>query len=112
MMLPPIQSMGVYWPPFFSHQGHRVYHNPCPNLAEYCRTSGISVELVVPVDRLPDYLLSSGLDLLASLRAPSPTGNTFGSTAFMAVYLSPLALGAPLVGVSRGPSVESAETAA
>ncbi len=36
---------------FFSHQGHQVYHDPCPDLAEYCRASGVPVASVVPVDR-------------------------------------------------------------
>ena len=76
---------------FFSHQGHQVFHDPCPNLPEYCRASGVPVELVVPVDRLPDSLLSSGLEILAGLCAPSPTDNTLGGTAFMAAYLSPSA---------------------
>ena len=90
---------------FFSHQGHQVYHDPCPDLAEYCCVLGVPMALVVPVDRLPDYLLSSGLELMAGLRALSPTDNTFGGMAFMAAYLSPSASGPPSVGVLRGPSV-------
>ena len=90
---------------FFSHQGHQVYHDPCPDLAEYCRASGVPVESVVPVDHLPDHLLSSGLEIMVGLCAPSPTNNTFGGTAFMAAYLSPSASGPPLMGTSVASSV-------
>ena len=90
---------------FFSHQGHQVFHDQCPDLDEYCRASGVSLASVVPVDRLPDYLLSSGLEIMAVLRSPSPTDTTVGGMAFMAGYLSSLASGPPLVGASAGPSV-------
>jgi hypothetical protein len=69
---------------FFSHQGHQVFHNPCPDLAAYCRSRGV-VSLVVPVDRLPDHILASGLELLDGLFAPSPTDS---GTAFMVAYLA------------------------
>ena len=68
---------------FFSHQGHQVFHDPCPDLAAYCRSRGV-VSSVVPVDRMPDHILSSGLELLDGLFAPSPTAS---GTAFMAAYL-------------------------
>jgi hypothetical protein len=42
---------------------------------------------VVSVDRLPDYLLSLGLEILAA--APSTTDTELAGTAFMAAYLSP-----------------------
>ena len=72
---------------FFSHQGHQVFHDPCPDLAAYCRSRGV-VSSVVPVDQMPDHILSSGLELLDGFLAPSPTAS---GTAFMAAYLaSPL----------------------
>ena len=69
---------------FFSHQGHQVFHDPCPNLADYRRSQGVVLS-VVPVDRLLDHILSSGLELLDGLFAPSPTDS---GTAFMAAYLT------------------------
>ena len=68
---------------FFSYQGHQVFHDPCPDLAAYRWSRGV-VSSVVPVDRLPDHILSSGLELLDGLFAPSPTDS---GTAFMAAYL-------------------------
>jgi hypothetical protein len=70
---------------FFSHQGHQVVHNPCPDLGAYCRALGVGT-IIIPVNNLPDHILSSGLDLLESLFAPSPM-DVLG-TSFMAVYLS------------------------
>ena len=72
---------------FFTHQGHQVFHDPCPDFVAYCRSMGLQPSTVVPVDRLPDYLLSSGLEILAA--APSPTDIELTGTAFMAAYLSP-----------------------
>ena len=69
---------------FFSHQGHQVFHDPCPDLAAYCRSRGV-VSSVVPVDQMPDHILSSGLELLDGFLAPSPTAS---GTAFMAAYLA------------------------
>ena len=69
---------------FSSHQGHQVFHNPCADVAAYCRSRGV-VSLVVSVDRLPDHILSLGLELLDGLFAPSPTDS---GTAFMAAYLA------------------------
>jgi hypothetical protein len=91
---------------FFSHQGHQVFHNPCPVLAAYCLALGVPSSSIVPVDRLPDYLLSLGLDILAGLWAPSPTDAALQGTAFMAACLSPSASGLPLGGASvSSPSV-------
>ena len=92
---------------FFSHQGHKVFHDPCPDLEAYCRSMGVPPSTVVNIDRLPDYLLTSGLEILASWAAPSPTGAALAGTAFMAAYLSPSSSG---VGTSRplGPSSSSA----
>jgi hypothetical protein len=71
---------------FFSHHGHQVFHDPCPDLAAYHRTWGVvSVLSIIPVDRLPDHILSSGLELLEGLLAPSPTDS---GTAFLAAYLA------------------------
>ncbi len=69
---------------FFSHQGHEVFHDPCPDLAAYCWSRGVVLS-VVPVDRMPDHILSSELELLDGLFAPSPTAS---GTAFMAAYLA------------------------
>jgi hypothetical protein len=87
---------------YFSHQDHQVFHDPCPNLAEYCWAMGVSALAVVSVDRLPNHLLSWGLELMLGLRAPSPTNAKFMGTMFMATYLLPTASGPSLVG---GPQV-------
>ena len=86
---------------FFTHQGHQVFHDPCPDFVAYCCSMGLQPSTVVPVDRLPDYLLSSGLDILAA--APSPTVTGLASTAFMAAYLSPSQPGFGGFGVNRAP---------
>jgi hypothetical protein len=70
---------------FFSFQGHQVFHNPCPDLASYRWSRGLASS-VVPVDCLPDHIVSSGLELLDGLFALSPTGL---GTAFMSAYLAP-----------------------
>ena len=66
---------------FFTHQGHEVFWDPCPDLAAY-RRAGRITSTIVDVDRLPDHILSAGLDLLAF----SPAGDTLGMS-FMAEYL-------------------------
>jgi hypothetical protein len=68
---------------------------------------GVSALAVVSVDRLPDHLLSLGLELMLVLRAPSPTDAKFMGTMFMARYLLPTAsgpssVGGPQVGLSVG----------
>ena len=45
--------------------------------------------LVIPVDHLPDYLLQSGLEIMAGLDVSSPTDANLVGMAFMAAYLSP-----------------------
>ena len=45
---------------FFSHQGHQVFHDPCPDLEAYCCSMGVPPLTVVNIDRLPGYLLTSG----------------------------------------------------
>jgi hypothetical protein len=102
---------------FFSHQGHQVFHDPCPDLAKYCRAMGVLALAVVSIDRLPNHLLSSGLELMLGLRAPSPTDAKFMGTMFMAMYLLPTAsspslVGAPQVGSSVGGPPVSALAAA
>jgi hypothetical protein len=89
---------------FFSHQVHQVFHHLCPNLAEYHRAMGVLASAVISVDRLPDHLLSSGLELMSVLHAPSPTDAKFMGMLFMAAYLLPTASGLPSVG---GPQVSS-----
>ncbi len=69
---------------FFSHHGHQVFHDPCPDLDEYCQAMSVSLP-IIPVDCLPDHILLSGLELMEALFTPLPT-NSFG-TAFMAAYL-------------------------
>ncbi len=102
---------------FFSHQGHQVFHDPCPNLAEYCWAMGVSALVVISVDRLPNHLLSLGLELMSGLRALSPTNTEFMGTMFMAAYLlptasSPSSIGGSQVGLSGGGPPVSALAAA
>ena len=66
---------------FFTHQGHEVFRDSCPDLEAY-RRAGRITSTIVDVDRLPDHILSAGLDLLAF----SPAGDTLGMS-FMAEYL-------------------------
>ena len=63
---------------------------------------GVSASAVVSMDRLPNHLLSLGLELMLVLRAPSPTNTKFMDAMFMATYLLPTASGPSLV---RGPQV-------
>jgi len=69
---------------FFTHQGHEIFRDSCPDLAAY-RRAGRITSTIVDVDRLPDHILSAGLDLLASF-PPSSAGDTLGMS-FMADYL-------------------------
>jgi len=66
---------------FFTHQGHEVFRDSCPDLEAY-RRAGRITSTIVDVDRLPDHILSAGLDLLAS----SSAGDTLGMS-FMTEYL-------------------------
>jgi hypothetical protein len=50
---------------FFTHQGHEVFRDSCPDLEAY-RRAGRITSTIVDVDRLPDHILSARLDLLAS----------------------------------------------
>jgi hypothetical protein len=68
-----------------SHQGHQVFQDPCLDLDVYNWAMGVSL-LTVSIERLPNHILLSGLELLEGLFAPSPT-NSLG-TAFMAAYLA------------------------
>ncbi len=96
---------------FFSHQGHQVFHDPCPDLEEYLRAMSVSL-LIIPVDRLPDHILSSGLELMEGLFTPLPT-NSFG-TAFMAVYLvpPPSPRSVPLGGLAAPPVISGGRSVA
>jgi hypothetical protein len=92
---------------FFSHHGNQVFHNPHPDLEEYLRAMSVSSP-IIPVDCLPDHILSSGLELMDGLFTPSPTNSS--GTAFMAAYLVsppslrsvPLGGLAPSLGISGG----------
>jgi len=77
---------------FFSHQGHQVAHDPCPNLSVYRSTLDPMAPIIL-VYCLPDHILSSRLKLMEGLVAPSPV-DVF-ATSFMSEYLSPYALNPP-----------------
>ena len=68
----------------FTHQGHEVLRDSCPDLAAY-RRAGRITSTIADVDRLPDHILSAGLNLLASF-PPSSEGDTLGMS-FMVEYL-------------------------
>jgi hypothetical protein len=69
---------------FFVHQGHQVFLDPCPDLAAYHRAGGVA-EPIIDVDRLPDHVLSAGLNLLESSPASSAVDSL--GLSFMAAYL-------------------------
>ncbi len=69
---------------FFTHQGHQVFHDPCLDLAAYCKDWRVTAT-IINVDWLPDHVLSVGLDLLKPL-SPSSDADALG-TSFMAAYL-------------------------
>ncbi len=89
---------------FFTHQGHEIFRDPCPDLTAY-RRAGRITSTIVDMDRLPDQILAAGLDLLAS-SPPSSAGDILGMS-FMAEYLpAPPPAAAPPVGpVSLSPPV-------
>jgi hypothetical protein len=89
---------------FFSHHGHQVFHDPCLDLDEYCWAMSVLLP-IIPVDRLQDHILLSGLELIKALFTPSPT-NSFG-TAFMAAYLEspPSPRSVPVGGLAAPPGV-------
>jgi hypothetical protein len=70
---------------FFSHQGHQMVHDPCPDLATYWRDLG-GLAAIIPVDCLSNHILLSRLELMEGLCAPSPV-DVLGEL-FMAAYLS------------------------
>ena len=69
---------------FFTHQGHEVFWDLCPDLTAY-RRAGRIMSTIIEVDHLPDYILTAGLNLLDSL-PPSSEGDILGMS-FMAEYL-------------------------
>jgi hypothetical protein len=69
---------------FFAHQGHQVFLDPCPDLSAY-RWAGGFTEPIIDMDRLPDHVLSTGLDLLETSSASSAV-DALGMS-FMAAYL-------------------------
>ena len=70
---------------FFTHQGHEVFQDPCPDLTAYRRT-GRFTSTIIEVNRLPDHILAAGLDLLNSLPTSSE-GDILGMS-FMVEYLT------------------------
>jgi hypothetical protein len=96
---------------FFSHQGHQVFHDPCLDLDKYLRAMSVLL-LIISVDRLPDHILSSGLELMEGLFTPSST-NSFG-TAFMAAYLvpPPSLRSVPLGGLAAPPAISGGRSVA
>jgi hypothetical protein len=85
---------------FSTHQGHQVFHNPCPDFAAYCTDQRVTAT-VIDVDQLPDHVLSVGLHLLNAM--PSPTDADVLGTSFMVAYLSALVPAAPLGNISPSP---------
>jgi hypothetical protein len=79
---------------FFAHQGHQVFLDPCLDLAAY-RRAGEFTEPIVKADRLPNHVLTAGLNLLESL-SPSSAVDALGMS-FMAAYLL-----APVPAVPQG----------
>jgi hypothetical protein len=69
---------------FFSHQGHQVFLDPCSDLVAY-RRAGVFAEPIIDVDRLPDHVLSAGLDLLES--SPASLAVDSLGMSFMVAYL-------------------------
>jgi hypothetical protein len=63
----------------------QVVHDPCPDLAAYQQDLG-GLATIIPVNCLPDHILSLGLELMEGLFASSPV-DILG-TLFMAAYLS------------------------
>jgi hypothetical protein len=85
---------------FFIHHGHQVFLDPCLDLLVYRRAGGITAT-IIDVDRLPDHVLSEGLNLL---EPPSSSSKMDAlGTSFMAVYLLALAPAVPQGLVSFSP---------
>jgi hypothetical protein len=84
---------------FFTHQGHQVFHGPCPDLAAYCKDRRVTAT-IINVDWLPDHVLSRGLDLL---KTPSPSDADALGMSFMAAYLLAPVPAAPLGLISPSP---------
>jgi hypothetical protein len=77
---------------FFTHQGHQVFLDPCLDLATYRKDRRVTAT-IINVDRLPDHILSTGLNLLDT---PSPPSDADAlGTSFMVVYLLAPAPAAP-----------------
>jgi hypothetical protein len=85
---------------FITHQGHEVFWDPCPDLAAY-RRAGRITSTIIEVDRLPDHILSAGLNLLDS-SPPSSKEDILGMS-FMAEYLLAPSLAAAPQGSQGGP---------
>ncbi len=69
---------------FFTHHDHQVFLDPCPDLVAYHRAGGITAT-IIDMDRLPNHVLSKGLNLL---EPPSSSSEVDAlGTSFMAAYL-------------------------
>jgi hypothetical protein len=86
---------------FFSHHGHQVFHDPCPDLDEYLWAMSVSSP-IISVNRLPDHILSSGLELMEGLFTPSPT-NSFGTPSWQRTSCPLLLRALSLWGAQRLP---------
>jgi hypothetical protein len=85
---------------FFTHQGHQVFLDPCPDLATYHKDRRVTAT-IIDVDQLPDHVLSTGLHLLDT---PSPPSDVDAlGTSFMAAYLLAPVPAAPLGLISPSP---------
>ncbi len=85
---------------FFTHQGHQVFLDPCPDLATHCKDQRVTAT-IINVDWLPNHILSACLDLLDT---PSPPSDADAlGTSFMAAYLLAPAPAAPLGLISPSP---------
>jgi hypothetical protein len=70
---------------FFTHQGHQVFHDPCPDLAAYRKDWRVTAT-IINMDWLTNHVLAAGLDLLKTPSPPSDVdalGTSFCPTAFL-----------------------------
>jgi hypothetical protein len=99
-LLPAMEMGGCSWQPPPSLFGHQVFHDPCLDLGAYCRAGGITAT-IIKVDRLPNHVLTAGLDLLKT-PSLSSKGDALG-TSFMGTYILAPAPPVPQGLVSHSP---------